>query len=199
MRRVFLGFILMTTFWGGSLMAVALRTGYLEGHIEQLQEFYAQEISAAFQEGERLALAAVKSADELNIEALEILFRKYPKADASNYARWVVEAASRYQVPTIILAGMMLQESSANPEAISNAGARGLTQVRWKHWGATLRSLGIVQSEQDLHDPRKSIEAGAAILGILLDRYQGDIQKALRHYSGGATRYQEKIVRRVVG
>lgn len=194
-----MGFILMTTFWGGSLMAVALRTGYLEGHIDRLQEFYAQEISAAFQEGEKFALAAVRSADELNIEALEVLFRNYPKADASNYARWVVGAASRHQVPTVILAGMVLQESSANPGAVSKVGARGLTQIRWKHWGATLRSLGIVQCEQDLHDPRKSIEAGAVILRILLDRYQGDIQKALRHYSGGATRYQEKIVRRVVG
>jgi soluble lytic murein transglycosylase-like protein len=60
-----------------------------------------------------------------------------------------------------------------------------------------LTKLGIAQTEQDLHVPEVGIEAGAAILRFLLDRYEGDLEKAMKHYSGGATSYLRKVVGRV--
>jgi len=61
-----------------------------------------------------------------------------------------------------------------------------------------LSEYGVAKTEMDLHDPETSIEAGACILRHLLDRY-GDIHEALRHYSGNARNYTDKVMGRVVG
>jgi soluble lytic murein transglycosylase-like protein len=91
---------------------------------------------------------------------------------------------------------MVMQESSCNPKAVSKTGAKGLTQIDWRWWGSFLQDLGIAQDEADLFDPETSIEAGAAILAHLIDRY-GSIERALEHYSGGAREYSQKIMHRV--
>ena len=93
---------------------------------------------------------------------------------------------------------MVLQESSGKPNARSRCGAVGLTQIRWVCWGDALIKAGIAQTEADLLDPETSVEAGAYILRYLLDKYDGDLQEALKHYSGNATEYTEKVIRRVV-
>jgi soluble lytic murein transglycosylase-like protein len=93
---------------------------------------------------------------------------------------------------------MVLQESSGKPTARSRCGAVGLTQIRWRYWGETLKDAGICEKESDLLEPETSIEAGAFILRTLLDRY-GDIHEALRHYSGNARNYTDKVMGRVVG
>jgi len=92
----------------------------------------------------------------------------------------------------------VLQESSGKATARSNCGAVGLTQVRWRFWGETLISAGICVTEADLLMPETAIEAGAYILRTLLDRY-GDIDGALRHYSGNARGYVDKVIGRVTG
>ena len=200
MRRVFLGFILMTTFWGGSLMAVALRTGYLEGHIDRLQEFYAQEISAAFQEGERFALAATRNIYELDREAISLVLSRYPAVEAPyECAGWILDAAREFKVPAFVLLGQFCQESSGRAAVVSSAGCVGVMQVNWAIWGEMLACEGIARSKEDLKDTRTCIRAGARVLRQLIVRYDGDLGKALRHYSGGARRYEDKIFARATG
>jgi len=133
-----------------------------------------------------------------DVEELTVLFARYRHADAPNYARWVVYYSAKYRVPQVILAGMVLQESSGKPNARSSCGAVGLTQIRWKYWGETLISAGICVTEADLLVPETAIEAGAYILRTLLDRY-GDIDGALKHYSGNARNYTDKVIGRVWG
>lgn len=134
------------------------------------------------------------------MEALTTLFSRYPAiANPGHYARCVVLSSARHHVPMVVLAGMVLQESSGKPDARSNCGAVGLTQIRWKFWGTMLVKMKIATKESDLHNPRISIEAGACILRYLLDKHDGDLQEALRHYSGDATKYVEKVIGRVVG
>jgi soluble lytic murein transglycosylase-like protein len=98
----------------------------------------------------------------------------------------------------VVLAGMVLQESSGKPTARSRCGAVGLTQIRWKYWSETLINAGVCETETDLLVPETAIEAGAYILRILLDKY-GDIDGALWHYSGNARGYTDKVIGRVVG
>ncbi len=163
-----------------------------------LRAMYERDTALAYNAGVKHGIEqAVDSSPD--VEALTVLFSRYPAIKAPVFiARCVVLSSARYRVPQVILAGMVLQESSGKSDARSSCGAVGLTQIRWKFWGQALKDAGICEKESDLLDPETSIEAGAFIVRQLLDRY-GDIDKALKHYSGSAKRYIEKVIRRVVG
>lgn len=129
--------------------------------------------------------------------ALAMLFKRYRLDDqtAKQYAVWTIESAIKYRIPSLLLAGLIMQESSCRYDAVSATGAIGLTQVDWRWWGEFLQARGIAQKRAELFNPRISIEAGAAILAHLIDRY-GSIERALEHYSGGARQYVSKICKR---
>ena len=171
---------------------------HLTNVIETQRDMYARDTALAYNAGVSHGIEqAVDSSPD--VEALTTLFSRYPAIDdPEHYARCVVLSSARHRVPMVVLAGMVLQESSGKATARSRVGAVGLTQIRWKFWGQALQDAGIAQTEADLPDPETSIEAGAYILRTLLDRY-GDIDEALRHYSGNARGYVDKVIRRVVG
>jgi soluble lytic murein transglycosylase-like protein len=165
--------------------------------IDTQRDMYARDTQLAYEAGVKHGIEqAVDSSPD--VEALAVLFARYRHADAPNFAKWVVYASAKYRVPQVILAGLVMQESSGKADARSHVGAVGLTQIRWKFWGKALVEAGIATCEADLLDPETSIEAGAFILRTLLDRY-GDIDEALRHYSGNARGYTDKVIGRVVG
>jgi soluble lytic murein transglycosylase-like protein len=165
--------------------------------IDTQRDMYARDTQLAYEAGVKHGIEqAVDSSPD--VEALTVLFARYRHADAPSYARWVVYYSAKYRVPQVILAGMVMQESSGNASARSNCGAVGLTQIRWVCWGDALIEAGIAQTEADLLDPETSIEAGAFIVRTLLDRY-GDIDGALKHYSGNARNYTDKVIGRVTG
>ncbi len=120
------------------------------------------------------------------------------QGDPEQWAAWVIQYAYAYNVPSIVLLGKICQESSCNRQAVSSVGAVGLTQVRWRFWGDFLKDRGIAYHEKDLFDPETSIHAGAAILSYLIEKH-GDLQGALRRYSGGATEYFAKVIARATG
>ncbi len=166
--------------------------------IDAQRDMYARDTQLAYEAGVKHGIEqAVDSSPD--VEALAILFARYPAIDdPEHYARCVVLSSARHRVPMVILAGLVMQESSGKADARSSCGAIGLTQIRWKFWGKTLIEAGIATCEADLLDPETSIEAGAYIMRTLLDRY-GDIDEALRHYSGNARGYTDKVIGRVVG
>jgi soluble lytic murein transglycosylase-like protein len=170
---------------------------YIDHQLTDLKDAYARDTTLAYNAGVRHGIEqAVDSSPD--VEALATLFSRYRHADAPNFARWVVYYSAKYRVPQVILAGMVLQESSGNPDARSSCGAVGLTQIRWRYWGETLKDAGICEKESDLLEPETSIEAGAYILRTLIDTH-GDIDGALRHYSGNAKNYTDKVIGRVWG
>jgi soluble lytic murein transglycosylase-like protein len=179
------------------IVVIAGANLHLADVVETQKDMYIRDTTLAYNAGVRHGIEqAVDSSPD--IEALTTLFSRYRHADAPSFAKWVVYCSAKYRVPQVILAGMVLQESSGNPDARSSCGAVGLTQIRWRYWGETLKDAGICEKESDLLEPETSIEAGAFILRTLLDRY-GDIDKALRHYSGNARGYTDKVIGRVVG
>jgi len=179
------------------LLVMTAANIHLERVIEIQRDMYARDTGLAYNAGVKHGIEqAVDSSPD--VEALTVLFARYRHADAPNFAKWIVYASAKYRVPQVILAGLVMQESSGRPDARSSCGAVGLTQIRWKFWGETLIDAGIATCEADLLDPETSIEAGAYILRTLLDRY-GDIDEAMRHYSGNARGYTDKVIGRVVG
>jgi hypothetical protein len=67
-------------------------------------------------------------------------------------------------------------ESGFNPKAVSPKGAIGVMQLM----PDTARRLGA-----DPHDPEQNIDAGAKLLRELLQKYDGDVVKALAAYNAG--------------
>lgn len=91
--------------------------------------------------------------------------------------RMSADAAERQNVSPKLVRAMIEQESGGRPCAVSTAGAQGLMQL-----------MPEVQREYAVADPfnpKASVEAGAKLLRNLLERYAGDVPKALAAYNAG--------------
>lgn len=91
----------------------------------------------------------------------------------------VWDEVKRYSMdPTLVLA-LILQESGYNPRAQSGVGAKGLMQIM----PGTGHGLGLSGSE--FFDPVKNVKAGIRYLAEMLQRFNGDVKKALAAYNAG--------------
>lgn len=91
--------------------------------------------------------------------------------------RIVKNAADRQSVNAKLVRAIITQESGGRPCAVSTAGAQGLMQLMPE----VQRELAV----GDPFDPRESVEAGAKLLRTLIDRYAGNVPKALAAYNAG--------------
>jgi len=93
------------------------------------------------------------------------------------YGSEITAAAQRNGLDPALLAGLIKQESGFNANARSGAGAQGLTQLM----PGTASGLGV----SNPLDPAQSIEGGAKYLKQQLDRFGGDVARALAAYNAG--------------
>jgi soluble lytic murein transglycosylase-like protein len=85
--------------------------------------------------------------------------------------------AKEHEVKPEVLRAVMEQESGFRPCAVSSKGAQGLMQLMPE----TSDELGV----QDPFDPKENVSAGAKYLKQLIDKYKGDLAKALGAYNAG--------------
>ena len=98
------------------------------------------------------------------------------------YSAKIAELSERYGLSQALLAALVWQESRWRADAVSPAGARGLAQLM----PATARYLGV-----DPDDPLANLEGGARYLREQIDRFDGDLEKALAAYNAGPGRVEE--------
>jgi soluble lytic murein transglycosylase len=106
----------------------------------------------------------------------------YPPA----WSGYVDQYAAASDVPPALLQALMREESALDPEAVSGAGAVGLTQLMLPTAQQVARRLGLPKPDRAaLTDPETSIRIGAAYLGHLLKLYGGAPAQALAAYNAG--------------
>lgn len=97
------------------------------------------------------------------------------------YKAKIDELAARFDLSPSLLEALVWQESRWRENARSPVGAQGLAQLM----PGTARYLGV-----DPRDPFANLEGGARYLREQLDRFEGDLEKALAAYNAGPGRVE---------
>jgi len=109
----------------------------------------------------------------------EVMDEVEPQAAAGGDVRTLaVEAARRHGLDPALVLAVVGVESAFRPDAVSAKGAQGLMQLM----PATAASLGVA----DPFDAAANLDGGAKHLQTLVERYHGDLKKALAAYNAGA-------------
>ena len=87
------------------------------------------------------------------------------------------EVSARYNVDPALIRAVIETESNWNSKAISRKGALGLMQLV----PGTARQLGV----DNAFDPKQNLDGGVRYLHSLLERYNGDLDRALAAYNAG--------------
>lgn len=99
----------------------------------------------------------------------------------ARYAAKIAELSARFDLSPALMEALVWQESRWNENARSPVGAQGLAQLM----PGTARYLGV-----NPNDPFANLEGGARYLREQLDRFGGDIEKALAAYNAGPGRVE---------
>lgn len=108
----------------------------------------------------------------------------------------IIETAEAHGIDPAIIMAMAYRESTYNPAAVGDGGnSYGLLQIQPKWHYKRMQKLGCT----DLFDPYQNVSVGIDYLAEMLDRYDGDIEKALVGYNQGSyngtiTRYARTIM-----
>ena len=106
---------------------------------------------------------------------------RHSSAVPYEYTAKVQELARRFDLSPALIEALVWQESRWRANARSHAGARGLAQLM----PGTARYLGV-----DPDDPFANLEGGARYLREQLDRFDGNLEKALAAYNAGPGRVE---------
>jgi soluble lytic murein transglycosylase-like protein len=111
-------------------------------------------------------------------ETLDRVTRPSGVRPAPETLRPMIEAAAqRHNLSPELLEAVARRESAFNPQAVSPKGAQGLMQIM----PGTQRLLGVTNP----FDAGQSLDGGARYLRMMLDRFGGDVPKALAAYNAG--------------
>jgi len=95
-------------------------------------------------------------------------------------SKMIDDVSGKHGVSADLLKEVARQESGFKPCALSAKGAQGMMQL--------MPATQVQFAVNDPFDAQQSLEGGAKLLKQLLDRYSGDVSKALGAYNAGAGR-----------
>ena len=123
----------------------------------------------------------------LDLTSIRYRDRLYPFP----YRQDIVWQSSRFGVDPYLLVAIIREESRFDPQAISGASARGLTQFILPTAELMVEAIGLERIEaRDLHRPEISIGLGAAYLARLAHRFENRAHVAVAAYNAGENQAQ---------
>ena len=106
------------------------------------------------------------------------------------YFELVERTCGEYGLETALLMGLILTESSFDPQAVSSVGAQGLTQIMPETFDWLQGKTGEALPLDALFEPETSVRYGALLLRVLLDEF-GLPETALAAYHAGRGRVNQ--------
>ncbi len=134
-----------------------------------------------------LKIAAIVTAFALLIGVSVFFAGKtvYKAVYPCKYTFEIEKYADEYGVPRALLFAVIHTESGFDPNAVSSAGALGLTQITPEtfHWLQT--KTGEELPDTALYEPDVSVRYGALFYSMLLSEFGGDTRTAVAAYHAG--------------
>lgn len=124
----------------------------------------------------------------IDVDGLGVISRKWNK----NVDQWrdlITEAAAKWDVPEAWIAGVMLQESGGQQQALSPVGAVGLMQIMPSTPGQMFQEK---VSKEDLWKPEVNIPMGARVIAAHAKRANWNVVHVLGMYNDGGSCYAGK-------
>ncbi len=107
---------------------------------------------------------------------------KYPLA----YWEIIKKQAEKNKLDPFLVAAVIRQESAYDPEALSYADARGLMQIIPGTGRRVAKEVGLKNFRtSQLYDPETNIVLGTRHLADLLEKFDGNLYRALAAYNAG--------------
>lgn len=103
--------------------------------------------------------------------------------DTGTLKQMAYEVAVKNGIPPNVFQALVTVESGWNPNAVSSAGAMGLTQLM----PGTARGLSVTNA----FDPAAALEGGARYLADQLKAFDGNVAFALAAYNAGPAAVKE--------
>jgi soluble lytic murein transglycosylase-like protein len=128
---------------------------------------------------EPVPLVEIQAGDNPVPDHAVAMLAEHARAVPQAYGAKVAELSARFDLSPALIEALVWQESRWRADAISPKGARGLSQLM----PGTARELGV-----NPNDPFANLEGGARYLRQQIDRFGGDIEKALAAYNAGPGR-----------
>lgn len=100
-------------------------------------------------------------------------------------AQAIIAEAERAKLDPLLVVALIHVESAFDPQAVSEAGARGLMQLLEPTMRRELERSGLAAA--DPHDPVANVQAGVRYLRRLVDAF-GNVDAALMAYNAGPNR-----------
>lgn len=125
-------------------------------------------------------------------------FRRAPFIDAvfpREFTEFIEANAKKRSLDRDLVRGLIKQESSYNPKAVSVSNAYGLMQMippTAREIAQDLH-LGALKLPDDMFVPKRNIEMGTYYLSRMVNRYQGSVPLALAAYNAGPGRIDRWI------
>ncbi len=107
------------------------------------------------------------------------------------YENYVIRYAAQNNIDKHLVYAVIKTESSFDPTAVSNVGARGLMQITEPTFDWIKFKLGDKETiYHDMFDPKTNIEYGSYLLGYLYDEF-GNVETAMAAYHAGRGQVNE--------